>query len=134
MSSFNALSCSSDALTTGAKRVKCCRNRCVFTAESRLWSYANSASECEISPDKRREKRVRGGWCSPAPRNEGKKRKERELRSPARVWWAWPRRRGLPARVNTWFRVCLPALSLCVCEGLRLLRLLLGLWASSSLR
>lgn len=62
-----------DALITEAKRLKWDRNRSAVTAAaavggvgwggggiSQLWSYANSASECEISPDKRR-KRVKGG-------------------------------------------------------------------------
>lgn len=48
------------------------------------------------------------GGCSPAPRQ----------RSPARVGWAWPERRGLPARVNTWFRLP-PCFSVTVCVCMR---------------
>lgn len=39
-----------------------------------------------------------------------------EIGQPAGLWWAWPPMTGLPARVSTWFRVCLPA-CLSACEG-----------------
>lgn len=59
-----------DALITKAERIKCGRNRSVVAAAavggiSQLWSYANSASECEISPDKRRKRGERGVGAAP---------------------------------------------------------------------
>lgn len=63
-----------DALITKAESNVAERAAVTATAAvggiSQLWSYANSASECEISPDKRREK-ARGGLVQPRTEAEG---------------------------------------------------------------